>query len=580
MVCLTLVFFPLLSPQHIHAGTTAIQQVMFRTIALVAALSAFTCSTAAAGTYQQVSYSATAVLENRLFVYGGLTNLSSPTSYTSQFLTLSLADEFDSEEISWEYHTEGSSSYSSIATAMAFGSPSGDYNRFIVTGNLNNIGRSPAFVYDTDSHTWNSVADLPTGAVILNSMQNYQRDSPGVALDKKTGMLIEFGGRNATSFTNEISILDTTKPSDKMTWSYSGFLENVPDLYAPVLTYLPSLSVILIMGGCDQMGVDKNPSRCASFDTLYALSSDSIKSNNPQVTRIKVAGTVFPPPRVFTCAIVRNNNIMMLGGGDPLHPLQDVWTLHTNNWTWTQEKIDGFPSKGIMGHSCHLMNYDQVLVVGGHNADGFSQRPISVIKLHNMLWQGHYYVAKVSLGAKVGLGLSIVVVVGAIAAGLYLRRRRMKTAEHRKQTSLTERSKEGSATSENINGRRRRVKRSRPDRNGGTTIGNSIPWHQQNELGSFSPASVSSNQQYHDSILMEPLADHERTLHGDHITNVPQGLDKPVSYSTRSINGSTLSTVIDATSPRIGNVTMPSSETTPTSDYGSVITSSQPPQSS
>ncbi|KAF9903687.1 hypothetical protein EC991_003462 [Linnemannia zychae] len=334
------------------------------TIALAVALVSNPASTVTA--YQPVAYSASAVLENYLYVYGGLTNFSSTTSYTSQFLTLPLNDEFDTDNIPWEYHTEGSSALS-VATAMAFGSHSGDYNRFIITGNRNNIGRSPAIIYDTDKQIWSQATDLPEGAVTTTGsrMQDYRCESPGVALDKRTGMLIEFGGRNATAITNEISLLDTNKPSDKMTWSYNGFLDAVPPLYAPILTHLPMQNMTVIMGGCDQIGEDGVPTHCASFDTLYTLSSDSVRSAAPKATRVNVTGTMFPPPRVFTCTVIRNNNILMFGGGDPLRPLGDAWMLHTKNWTWTQESMSGFPVKGIMGHSCHIANYDQVLVVGG-----------------------------------------------------------------------------------------------------------------------------------------------------------------------------------------------------------------------
>lgn len=359
------------SPHAVPAGTPPAtrQRLVSRTIALTISLTVLVNS--AAGAYQPVSYSAAAVLENRLFIYGGLTSLSSPTSYTSQFLTVPLNDEFKTDKIPWEFHAEGSSSYSSMATAMAFGSPSYDYNRFIVTGNLNNNGHSPAIVYDTDSRTWSPTADLPMNAVgsatttAVNRMQDYQRYSPGVALDRKNGMLIEFGGRNATAITNEISILNTTKSSNAMTWSYSGFLDTVPALYAPILTYLPWLNTTLIMGGCDQMSADGVLTHCASFDTVYTLSSDSVRSATPQAMRISVPGTVFPPPRVFTCTFLRNNDIYMVGGGDPLKPLADAWILRTKNWTWIQTTMANFPAKGIMGHSCHMANFDQVVVVGG-----------------------------------------------------------------------------------------------------------------------------------------------------------------------------------------------------------------------
>ncbi|KAF9146163.1 hypothetical protein BGX30_003508 [Mortierella sp. GBA39] len=551
--------------QQVPAGTTpaAHQGLVSRTIALTIALVALVNPTSAA-TYQPVSYPATAVLENRLFVYGGLTNLSSPTSYTSQFLTLQLDDDFDTDKTPWEFHTEGSSSYSSMATAMASGSPSKDYNRFIVTGNRNNIGRSPATVYDTDSHTWSPAADLPEVAGNATTrMQDYRRDSPGVALDTKSGMLIEFGGRNATAITNEISILNTTKPSDQMTWSYSGYLNAVPALYAPILTYLPWQNATLIMGGCDHMGADEIPTQCASFDTVYTLSSDSVLSATPQATQISLRGTVFPPPRVFTCTFLRNNNIYMVGGGEPLtmKPLADVWILSTKNWTWTQTTMSNSPSKGIMGHSCLIANYDQVVVVGGHDTDGFLQRPLSVIKLRDMSWSGNYYAPGVSIGAKVGLGVSIVVVLGAIAAGLLLRRRRARAAAAnalKRQASVDR--------PENNTGRRRRVKRSQSSRSGGDVLPqHNDHHHQHHQHYSSEPSSPIFLHQSHNSnngIPLEPLADHERTLRsgtewplpsgpGDHASH-SFGVDKITSHShsTRSMNGSTSSTVVEPTSPR------------------------------
>ncbi|KAF9130824.1 hypothetical protein BGW39_002578 [Mortierella sp. 14UC] len=531
------------------------------TIVLAVTLVSSAASTVAAATYQPVAYSATAVLENYLYVYGGLTNLSSLTSYTSQFLTLPLNDEFDTDKVPWEYHTEGSS-FSSMATAMALGSHSGDYNRFIVTGNRNNIGHSPAFIYDTDKQIWSPAADLPEGAATSTGsrMQDYRRDSPGVALDKRTGMLIEFGGRNATAITNEISLLDTNKPSEKMTWYYNGFLDTVPPLYAPILTHLPMQNMTVIMGGCDQMGADGVPTHCASFDTLYTLTSDSVGSAAPKATRVNVTGTVFPPPRVFTCTVMRNNNILMFGGGDPLRPLGDAWMLHTKNWTWTQESMSGFPVKGIMGHSCQLANYDQLLVVGGHNGDEFSERPLSVVKLRDLSWTGHYDLPSVSTGAKVGLGLSVVVVVSAIGAGLCLRRRRTKAAaasealKKQQAAKSTDRARDGflSATENNHHGRRRRTERSQSSRS--VSGGDILPRHhrhqQHQDDGSEPSSPVSLRQPPHDIIPLEPLPDRERTLHGDVVGTAGQ---KPTTlHSTRSTSGSTSSTIIvEPTSPRL-----------------------------
>ncbi|KAG0254784.1 hypothetical protein BGZ95_005937, partial [Linnemannia exigua] len=350
-----------------------------------------------------------------------------------------------------------------------------------------------------------------------------------------------------------------------MTWSYSELLDAVPPLYAPVLTHLPFQNMTVIMGGCDQMGADGIPIHCASFDTLYILSSDSVGSAAPKVTRVNVSGKVFPPPRVFTCTVMRNNNILMFGGGDPVRPLADAWILHTKNWTWSQETMSGFPAKGIMGHGCHMANYDQILVVGGHNGDGFSERPLSVIKVRDMAWTGHYDTPQVSIGAKVGLGLSVVVVVSAIGAGLFLRRRRTKAAaaaealKNQQGSTETDRARNRSLSTSENHHQRRRPKRSQSSRGASSGNGDILPRHNRHQQQHRdhddteppSPVSPTSPcQPQYDIIPLEPLADHERTLHGGGGV-IGTRVEKPTTFhSTRSTSGSTSSTIIvEPTSP-------------------------------
>lgn len=170
-----------------------------------------------------------------------------------------------------------------------------------------------------------------------------------------------------------------------------------------------------------------------------------------------------------------------------------------------------------------------------------------------MTWSGEYYAPGVSVGAKVGLGLSVVVVLGAIAAGLLLRRRRAKAAVALKRQASLDRL-------ENTNsGRRRRVKRSQSSRSGGDIL----PQHHHHQHDSSEPPSpVSLHLPLNNDIPLEPVADHERTLRGgaewplpsgpgDHTSSSPPpGVDKTRSHSTRSTNGSTSSTIVEPTSPR------------------------------
>ncbi|KAF9991799.1 hypothetical protein BGZ65_000073, partial [Modicella reniformis] len=134
------------------------------------------------------------------------------------------------------------------------------------------------------------------------------------------------------------------------------------------------------MGGCDQwssntitttapqdINDDGVITHCASFDTLFTLSSNSVVSDNPKASRITISGIV-PPARLRSCTVVMpNNNVLMIGGEDPLKGnigLADAWILDTQSWTWEQQDIRGLPADGIMGHSCLLAHYDQILVVG------------------------------------------------------------------------------------------------------------------------------------------------------------------------------------------------------------------------
>ncbi|KAF9272854.1 F-box only protein 42 [Mortierella alpina] len=374
---------------------------------------------------------------SRLYIYGGLTNISSPAELSSQFATVSLADDFDTDDVPWEYLP------GNIPTAKAPGSPSKDQRRFILTGSRNNLGHG-ATVFDSTQRVWSQAPDLATDST---AMHNYRRDLTGVTLDTSNGLLIEFGGFDDTNITNRLSVLDTGRATDMMSWSYSGVLKSVPALNAPLVVYLALSKLTVIMGGCDQVDGEGNPSHCVAFDTLYTLTSDTIASSKPSASRIAVQGTL-PAPRLLPCTVVLpDNNILMIGGGDPKAPLSDAWILNTQSWTWSPREIKGFPPEGLMGHSCEMGGQGQILVIGGHHGDEFVQRPLSVIKIGDWTWKGRYDVPGFSKGVKIGLGLTVVVVVGAIVAGLWVRWRRNKMAGQEKAGKATRHKRAGGGSS-------------------------------------------------------------------------------------------------------------------------------------
>ncbi|KAG0366613.1 F-box only protein 42 [Gamsiella multidivaricata] len=492
---------------------------------------------AAAIEFHPVTYSATAILGSRLYIYGGLANISSPTSYLSQFATLSLTNDFDTDSLPWDFLP------GNLATAMAPGAPSRDQRRFIVGGSRNHLGKAPAIIFDSTTRVWAQASDLPGGASI---MQNYRRDSPGMSIDTTNGMLVQFGGSNATNMaSNDLLLLDTNKASNMMNWSYTGSLDTVPALYAPILLYIPTIKQTLIMGGCDQVDSQGNPTHCAGFDTLYTLSSDSVVSAaGPKATRITVNGTV-PSPRLMPCAVVlSDNNVLMIGGGDPTKALADAWILNTRDWTWAPRNIGGFPENGIMGHGCEMAGHDQILVIGGHAGDNFMQNPIGVIKMRNWAWTGRYDAPGFSTGVKVGLAMSIVVVIGAIIAGLWIRWRRNKMAELKKEQNHS-----------NINSKNTSMNKRTSNGDGSHRRKQSLQARQQSvdqrdlvELQTVVCHSHDRSQSY-----LEEQGEREGSAlgHGFHEGSSHQSA--PVYYPQQSPPGSSASTIVVGPSPILEN---------------------------
>jgi hypothetical protein len=346
----------------------------------------------------------------------------------------------DSSPLPWQFLP------GTFPTAMAPGSTTQDQQRLIIGGTRNNpptnngssSSISTVAIFDTTSNTWspgpvlfinNSIIANSTTTVTTDDPDNNDNStdttsssptlpptlqllSPGMTLDTTMGMVLQFGGLNTSmNLTNNISILNSIPNANGVianSWSYSGPLDSVPGLYAPIVLYLPSSQVTLIMGGCDQVNGQGQPIRCAAFDTLYTLSSDvvsqvtslspSSSTTHPKAVVIKVQNSTFPttvnassdsPPsstfsmpsaRWMPCAVVLpDGNIFMMGGEDPTRngsgllggmtqgALSDAWILNTQNWTWFQRSIGGnFPSGGIKGHSCQVANNDQILVIGGN----------------------------------------------------------------------------------------------------------------------------------------------------------------------------------------------------------------------
>ncbi|KAF9174679.1 hypothetical protein BGX20_010287 [Mortierella sp. AD010] len=518
---------PALAPTH-PSSHLALSSLF--TLVLTCAVSLL--ETVVADSFQPVIFPATSVLSSTLYVYGGLTSISSPTSYSSQFASVSLKDSFNSDKIPWMYLP------TNISTAMAPGARSRDRRLFVLGGSRNNVGHAPALVYDSIGQTWSQAPNLPPKEGVADVMLNYHRDSPGMALDFRSSILVQFGGSNATSVTNDLTLLIVDGSTGLMNWTYSGSLNSVPPLFAPIVLYIPRNRQTLIMGGCDQMDVGTaTPSHCATFDTLYTLSTESVASasaNPPFMVNVVANGTL-PSPRFLPCAVVLpDSNVFMMGGGNLTSPLADAWILDTQRWTWSKRDIRGLPAGGIMGHNCEMAEHDQILVIGGQSNDDFMRHPISVIKTANWTWTNKYSVPGLATGVKVGLALSIIVVVGAILAGLWIRRRRIKMALEKTQgkETNTNRSRRSRRSGTNQSRSRdipdRRHRRQLPDEESshdavemqGFEYHSGERYH--NDAPLYSDSMESQEYEHYDPPNYDQHSPHSRHSPGDHAAGSPK----------------------------------------------------------
>ncbi|KAF9972104.1 hypothetical protein BGZ73_004821 [Actinomortierella ambigua] len=380
-----------------------------------------------AQTFEPVTFASSAVALKRLYVYGGITNLSSLSSYTSQHMSVSLKDSFKCNNPPWE--TEPATEKSAFAPAVADTDGS-----ITVAGGRNDSGLAPLAMFDNEKRVWTQAPYIPGEEP---NSRNPPRNSPGMVYDATLRNIVIFGGSN-NAVSNEINYFD---PQD-LTWKRSGPLTGVPGLYAPIMHYIHQLESILIMGGCTNVDSSTGmPTQCADFTSAYLVPSKAAalttNTSNILIKKVTLTGPEgYPAARFMPCTITLGQDaIFMHGGGNPDKALADAWILNPDTWVWSKRPISGAPAQGIMGHTCEYGFREQILVVGGHQGTEFVKNPISVILMKDWSWKDEFIGSKaISEPVKIGLGISIAIVLSAVIAGLIIKRRRDKAQrKHEKE---------------------------------------------------------------------------------------------------------------------------------------------------
>ncbi|KAG0229967.1 hypothetical protein BGW42_001198 [Actinomortierella wolfii] len=402
----------MLHPSRAHAAAGSAVWVMVLALLAYAVLQAV-----GAQTFEPVTFASSAVALKRLYVYGGITNLSSLSSYTAQHMSVSLKSSFKCSNPPWE--VEPAAEKSAFAPSLADSD-----GTIIVASGRNDSGLAPVALFDGEKREWRQAPFIPGEEL---QSKNPPRNSPGMVYDNTLKNIVLFGGSNG-DVSNEINYFD---PQD-LTWKLSGSLTGVPGLYAPIMHYIHQLESILIMGGCTSINSSTGlPTQCADFTSAYLVPSkaaaEATKTSSIPVTKVNLTGpNGFPAPRFMPCTITLGQDaIFMHGGGNPDKALADSWILNPDTWVWSKRPISGVPPQGIMGHTCEYGFREQILVVGGHQGTEFVKTPISVILMKDWSWKSEFLGSKaISEPVKVGLGISIAIVMGAIIAGLIIKRRR------------------------------------------------------------------------------------------------------------------------------------------------------------
>ncbi|KAF9428320.1 hypothetical protein BGZ94_002792 [Podila epigama] len=419
-------------------------------------------------TYQNVAYAGTSILaDGALYIYGGVVQFAAQNVGSKQFLRLDLTKSFStnsSETIPWQ-PLSGQLNYKMVDCI-----PTRDGRQLILAGNRDNEG-ALAHIYDIEGKTWTTTPNLP--GFESNGMTGYKRANLGGALDPRTGLVYMYGGFGHMAFLNEVSVLDTSVgEASKMRWTLTQNQTAIPTLYEPIVTYLPTVKKVMVMGGCDVYNIITGLVKsCAPLSNGYYLRRGGSESSF-RIQQVQLMNA--PVPRYHACrTVLKDGRVFIQGGQTPEGVFfGDAWILDPKTLKWSEQKIQG-PVEAMTraAHSCEMGPNGQLIVVGGFvrtgNTTNFVMPSMAVINTETWTWTTEYKGAPVSSiwttlpyegpddgsidrdddggdgngtspdddsgmssGAKAGLGIGIVAALLAIGLGVFFfQRQRKRTQE-------------------------------------------------------------------------------------------------------------------------------------------------------
>ncbi|GJJ74233.1 hypothetical protein EMPS_06591 [Entomortierella parvispora] len=242
-----------------------------------------------------------------------------------------------------------------------------------------------------------------------------------------------YGGLDSNSkLSAELDLLNPApNPVNPLQWTWSSpTIEALtPQLFHPMMFYLPGNQSVLILGGCD--GYVQNLTSCGPLSKGYLietiLQGSVISSGTPTTVNPTSKGGAMPVARLLPCnTLLPNGDILVYGGVaiDSLASLSDTWLLSTTTWTWTQINLKNAPTQGRAGGTCQLVAPNVVMVVGGYDGGittmkQFTGIQIGFINTNTWGWSNSFdphpqLSAGLSTGVIVGISAGATVVIGLI----------------------------------------------------------------------------------------------------------------------------------------------------------------------
>jgi N-acetylneuraminic acid mutarotase len=213
-------------------------------------------------------------------------------------------------------------------------------------------------IFQPDTMTWSR-------PIFTGSAPCPRAGHTATQLDSK---MLLFGGGDGSHYLNDLHILDT----ETMSWSQAYVAGTTPAARSRHTATLVG-SKLYVFGGGDDTRV---------YNDMYVLDTETMAWSRPQVSG------VMPSPRwghTATLIGTKSPKILIFGGHDSKHMLNDLHLFDIETLSWSQPVISGNICSARAGHTATLVN-NKLIVFGGGDGSRVLNDLYILDTLDTMTW--------------------------------------------------------------------------------------------------------------------------------------------------------------------------------------------------